>query len=114
MLRTLTKKFNPKVAALEEMEKINTMSLEGLVGILQTYEMNYLEEEMPKSIALNVEESSDDEDDAAYLSRKVAKLLQYRRMRQLQRRNQPNQRRNLPRVQVTYKQPNQNQNYNRQ
>lgn len=52
MLRTISKKFSSKVVALEELDKIKTITLQGLVRILQTYQMSYLEIDQGISIAL--------------------------------------------------------------
>lgn len=40
VLRSLPERFNPKVSAIEEMENLNTLTLDKLLGILTVYEMH--------------------------------------------------------------------------
>lgn len=50
--RINSKKFSLIVAALEELDKKKTDTLEGLVGILQIHKMNHLEVDQDKTITL--------------------------------------------------------------
>lgn len=63
------------------------MTLEQLIGILQTYEMNHIERDSDKTIALKsqLDFSDDDlsEQEIAYLTKKVARMLQSRRAKNL-------------------------------
>jgi hypothetical protein len=43
ILRSLPKKFDMKVTAIEEAQKIASMKVEEVVGSLQTFEMNFSE-----------------------------------------------------------------------
>ncbi|GAU45662.1 hypothetical protein TSUD_293710 [Trifolium subterraneum] len=88
ILRSLTKKFDMKVIAMEEAQDISTMKVDELIGSLQTYESSVNEriEKKNKSIAFvsNVEdedlesdiESTDSVSEAiAFLGRQFNKVL---------------------------------------
>jgi peroxiredoxin family protein len=66
ILRSLTKKFDMKVIAIEEAQDISTMRIDELVGSLKTYESaaNERLEKKTKSIALmsNVEDEEIEDD----------------------------------------------------
>lgn len=85
-------KYSPKTAALEQMDKVHTITLEALVGILHTYEMNYLNKDAPRNIALRIESKSvdDKEDEVSFLSKNIARMLQERRARQFKNKKPQN------------------------
>lgn len=67
ILRSLPERFQPKVTAIEEVQNIDNLSVEQLVGNLQAYEANLRQPKKSKSLAfssskVNVEESNDDID----------------------------------------------------
>ncbi|GAU38940.1 hypothetical protein TSUD_372690, partial [Trifolium subterraneum] len=65
ILRSLTKKFDMKVIAMEEAQDISTMRVDELIGSLQTYESSVNEriERKNKSIALVSNTAEEDEED---------------------------------------------------
>ncbi|GAU50915.1 hypothetical protein TSUD_411150, partial [Trifolium subterraneum] len=65
ILRSLTKKFDTKVIAMEEAQDISTMRVDELIGSLQTYESSVNEriERKNKSIALVSNTAEEDEED---------------------------------------------------
>ena len=85
-MRSLLKRFCSKVATIEEHQDLNFLTVEELVGNLQTFESNHCQIKKGKDIALlssnSVDEtensdSSSDIDDAkfeAYLARKFKKM----------------------------------------
>ena len=52
ILRFLLDRFRPKVVAIEEYQDLNSLSVEDLVGNLQTYEANHCQIKNGKEIAL--------------------------------------------------------------
>ncbi|KAK2421589.1 gag-protease polyprotein [Trifolium repens] len=86
ILRSLPKRFNMKVTAIEEAQDISSMKVEELVGSLQTFEMNLSEQTEKKSKGIAFKSSADheeedydlDEDfsnDLALIGRQFNKLL---------------------------------------
>jgi hypothetical protein len=103
MLRSLPKRFNMKVTAIEEAQDVASIKLEELVGSLQTFEMNLSEQtdKKGKGIAFvssaNQEEEADESDedlsnDIVLIGRQFNKLLRRvdRRPRRNVRNIQPN------------------------
>ena len=84
--RSLPERFRPKVVAIEECQDLNSLTVEELVGNLQSYEANHCQIKKGKDIALmssnSVEcnensDSSCDSEDArfeAYFSKKFKKM----------------------------------------
>ena len=85
LLNALSSEWKIKVIAIEEAKNLTTTSLDEIVGSLLTHEMNEARRnegtiKKDKSIALQVyESSSDDDEDVALLSRKIARMLRGRR-----------------------------------
>ncbi|XP_051143423.1 uncharacterized protein LOC127259855 [Andrographis paniculata] len=81
MLKSLTKNFRPKVIMLDEPPKLKNMTLDELYGTLVSYEMNYLEDETPKSLALSVEDMEliESDEEMAFLSRKLSRMINEKR-----------------------------------
>ncbi|XP_051143418.1 uncharacterized protein LOC127259849 [Andrographis paniculata] len=77
MLKSLTKNFRPKVIMLDEPPKLKNMTLDELYGTLVSYEMNYLGDETPKSMALSVEDMEliESDEEMAFLSRKLSRMI---------------------------------------
>jgi hypothetical protein len=83
ILRSLPKRFEMKVTAIEEAQNIASMKVEELVGSLQTFEMNFSDkiEKKGKSIAFTSNtdnEEVDEEDlskDIVLLGRQFNKIL---------------------------------------
>jgi hypothetical protein len=102
MLRSLPKRFNMKITAIEEAQDIPSMKLEELVSSLQTFEMNLGEqtEKKGKGIAFvscaDEEEEADESDDD--LSNDIAMLG--RQFNKLQRRVDRRPRRNVRNIQT--------------
>ncbi|GAA0150057.1 hypothetical protein LIER_09081 [Lithospermum erythrorhizon] len=63
VLKTLPKKFAPKVTAIEEAQDLTTMSLDELIGNLDTFEMSLTEGESSKKKGITLKASSEDADD---------------------------------------------------
>ena len=84
LLNALSSEWKIKVIAIEEAKNLTTTSLDEIVGSLLTHEMNEARRnegtiKKDKSIALQVyESSSDDDEDVALLSRKIARMLRGR------------------------------------
>ncbi|XP_051149296.1 uncharacterized protein LOC127264013 [Andrographis paniculata] len=85
MLKSLTKNFRPKVIMLDEPPKLRHMTLDELYGTLVSYEMNYLEDEAPKSVALSAEdlEMIESDEEMALLSRKLSRMISEKRAAKL-------------------------------
>ncbi|XP_051127816.1 uncharacterized protein LOC127249165 [Andrographis paniculata] len=85
MLKSLTKNFRPKVIMLDEPPKLRNMTLDELYSTLVGYEMNYLEDEAPKSVALNAEdlEMIESNEEMALLSRKLSRMSSEKRAAKL-------------------------------
>lgn len=64
VLRSLPKRFRPKVTAREERKDLEVMKLEELIGSLQTFEMTIKEPIKNKGDALKVEEPSESNEDS--------------------------------------------------
>ncbi|XP_051113172.1 uncharacterized protein LOC127239187 [Andrographis paniculata] len=85
MLKSLTKYFRPKVIMLDEPPKLRNMTLDELYGTLVSYEMNYIEDEAPKSMALNAEDLKmiESDEEMALLSRKLSRMISEKRAAKL-------------------------------
>ena len=85
LLNALSGEWKIKVIAIEEAKNLTTTPLDEIVGSLLTHEMNEARRnegtiKKDKSIALQAQESSsDDDEDVALLSRKIAQMLKGRR-----------------------------------
>ena len=85
LLNALSSEWKIKVIAIEEAKNLTTTPLDEIVGSLLTHEMNEARRnegmiKKDKSIALQAQESSsDDDEDVALLSRKIARMLRGRR-----------------------------------
>ena len=84
LLNALSGEWKIKVIAIEEAKNLTTTPLDEIVGSLLTHEMNEVRRNgivrKDKSIALQAQESSsDDDEDIAFLSRKIARMLRGRR-----------------------------------
>ena len=85
LLNALSSEWKIKVIAIEEAKNLTTAPLDEIVGSLLTHEMNEARRnegtiKKDKSIALQAQESSsDDDEDVALLSRKIARMLRGRR-----------------------------------
>ena len=85
LLNALSNEWKIKVIAIEEAKNLTTTPLEEIVGSLLTHEMNEARRSegvvrKDKSIAFQAQESSSEEDeDVAMLSRKIARMLRSRR-----------------------------------
>ena len=78
ILRSLPKRFKAKVTAIEESNDVDVMSLDELLGSLQTFEACMKPKAKNKGLALKVvKEASSNEDDEemALLVRKFRKFL---------------------------------------
>ena len=81
LLNALSGEWKIKVIAIEEAKNLTTTPLDKIVGSLLTHEMNEARRNegtinKDKSIALQAQESSsDDNEDVALLSRKIAQML---------------------------------------
>ena len=51
ILRSLPKRFRPKVTTIEDSKDINSMRVDELVGFIQTYEMTLPNSQKPKDFA---------------------------------------------------------------
>ncbi|XVF66831.1 hypothetical protein PTKIN_Ptkin10aG0069300 [Pterospermum kingtungense] len=58
ILRTLPKRFDVKVATIEEAKNTNTMTLTSLVGSLKAYELNQNARKKDKSVAFKMDKGS--------------------------------------------------------
>ncbi|KAK2396393.1 gag-protease polyprotein [Trifolium repens] len=90
ILRSLPKRFNMKVTAIEESQDLSTMKVDELIGSLQTFEMSLDDkpEKKMKNLAFKSEESQTDDELSealAYLTKNFNKSLS-----QLQARYKPN------------------------
>ncbi|XP_051129267.1 uncharacterized protein LOC127250146 [Andrographis paniculata] len=85
ILKSLTKNFRPEVIMLDEPPKLRNMTLDELYGTLVSYEMNYIEDEAPKSMALNVEDLKmiESDEEMALLSRKLSRMISEKRVAKL-------------------------------
>ena len=85
LLKALSREWKIKVIAIEEAKNLTTTPLDEIVGSLLTHEMNEARRNegtinKDKSIALQAQESSsDDDEDVELLSRKIARLIRSRR-----------------------------------
>ena len=85
LLNALSSEWKIKVIAIEKAKNLTTTPLDEIVGSLLTHEMNEARRKegtikKDKSIALQAQESSsDDEEDIALLSRKIPQILRGRR-----------------------------------
>jgi hypothetical protein len=80
ILRSLPKRFNIKVTAIEESQDLSTMKVDELIGSLQTFEMAFDErpEKKLKNLAFTSKEGHSDESIAeaiAFIAKKVNKTL---------------------------------------
>ncbi|KAK0575448.1 hypothetical protein LWI29_000641 [Acer saccharum] len=78
ILRSLPKRFKAKVTAIEESKDIDVMSLDELLGSLQTFEACMKPKAKNKGLALKVVKeasSSDDDEEMALLVRKFRKFM---------------------------------------
>ncbi|CAJ2673932.1 unnamed protein product [Trifolium pratense] len=104
MLRSLPKKFDMKVTAMEEAKNISQMKLDELVGSLQTYESvaNGRSEKKNKSIAFsskNNEEELEDEEESNESISEAMELLgkQFNKvLKQMNKRPRPNSKNDAP------------------
>ena len=60
ILRPFPERFRPKVVAIEEYQDLNFLSIEELVGNLQTYDANHCQDKKSKDIALVFFKSTED------------------------------------------------------
>ncbi|XP_022897283.1 uncharacterized protein LOC111410921 [Olea europaea var. sylvestris] len=97
VLRSLPKRFRPKVTVIEESKDLDEVKIEELVGSLQTYELTITQPKKGKSIALKSikeDESSDTEslrdEEIAYFVKKFQKVLNNRRKSQDKKSGAPN------------------------
>ena len=92
ILRSLPERCHAMITAIEEVKDIDQIPLTGLVGNLQTYEMELGlmgKGEKSKNLALKgieeeIEDSKDDEDededeDLTFITNEIIKLLQFRK-----------------------------------
>ena len=85
LLNALSSEWKIKVIAIEEAKNLTTTPLDEILGSLLTHEMNEARRnegtmKKDKSIALQAQESSsDDDEDIALLSRKITRMLKGRR-----------------------------------
>lgn len=79
VLRSLLKRFRPKISTIEESKDLKVMKLEELMGSLQTFEAAIKEPTKKKGIALKVEEFSksneDSDDDLALVAKRFKKFF---------------------------------------
>ncbi|KAK0603528.1 hypothetical protein LWI29_005926 [Acer saccharum] len=78
ILRSLQKRFKAKVTAIEESKDVDVMSIDELLGSLQTFEACMKPKAKNKGLALNVVKeasSSDDDEEMALLVRKFRKFM---------------------------------------
>ncbi|KAK2359752.1 gag-protease polyprotein [Trifolium repens] len=80
ILRSLPKRFNMKVTAIEESQDLSTMKVDELIGSLQTFEMSFDEkpEKKLKNLAFTSKEGHSDESIAeaiAFIAKKFNKSL---------------------------------------
>lgn len=79
VLKSLLKKFKPKVITIEESKDIETIKLEELIGSLQTFETAIKVPTKTKGIAHKVEEpfvsTEDSDDDLALVAKKFKKFF---------------------------------------
>ncbi|CAL2228623.1 unnamed protein product [Prunus armeniaca] len=61
ILKSLPQRFQPKMTAIEEIRDLNTLKVRELIGSLQTYEMKHLAPKKNKSVALEVVDKEDGE-----------------------------------------------------
>ena len=59
ILRSLLKRFRPKVTAIEESKDIDSMIIDELVGSIQTYEMTLFDSQKPKDFAFKAFENEE-------------------------------------------------------
>lgn len=72
VLRSLPRRFDPKVSAIEESKGIETLSLDVILDSLETWEMKFNVELTPppkNSIALKVSSASNEEEDDQMMKR---------------------------------------------
>ncbi|XP_051127607.1 uncharacterized protein LOC127249059 [Andrographis paniculata] len=83
MLRSVNKKFKIEVSTLEDKKKTKNMNLETLNGIFMNWEMNHIEEESSKGIALTAEhlELVGSDEEMALLSKKLSRMISEKRAR---------------------------------
>ncbi|KAK0607415.1 hypothetical protein LWI29_014626 [Acer saccharum] len=78
ILRSLPKRFKAKVTAIEESKDVDVMSIDELLGSLQTFEACMKQKAKNKGLALKVVKeasSSDDDEEMALLVRKFRKFM---------------------------------------
>ncbi|KAK0591143.1 hypothetical protein LWI29_036197 [Acer saccharum] len=78
ILRSLPKRFKAKVTAIEESKDVDVMSIDELLGSLQTFEACMKPKAKNKGLALKVVKeasSSDDDEEMALLVRKFRKFM---------------------------------------
>lgn len=79
VIRSLSNRFEAKVAATEEAKDLDTFKLDELIGSLQTYELNHFGDSSNKGIALKISNDSDfsnlNDNELADLSKRVSNLL---------------------------------------
>lgn len=79
VLRSLPKRFRPKVTIIEESKYLEVMKLEELIGSLQTFEATIKEPIKNKDISLKVEEPSksnkDSDDDLTLVAKRFKKFF---------------------------------------
>ena len=88
ILRSLSEGFRAKVTAMEESKDLDDITVQELIGSLQTYELSLPNQRKSKSLALktvnervDVHDSSDDdtiEKDVAYLAKNFRKFLKFK------------------------------------
>ncbi|XP_022876710.1 uncharacterized protein LOC111394893 [Olea europaea var. sylvestris] len=98
VLRSLPKRFRPKVTATEESKDLDTVKIEELVGSLQTYELTISQPRKNKSITLNTirEEESESsvvetlrDEEIVYFVKKFQKVLKGKKWPQEKMRGVP-------------------------
>ena len=92
ILRSLPSKWHTKVTAIQEAKDLTKLPMEELIGSLMTYEINLAkklqegEDKKKKSIALKAitkeeEKPSEEDDDLAFITRKLNKYMRSERFR---------------------------------
>lgn len=61
ILRSLSKRFRPKVNAIEESRDVDSMRVDELVGSLQTYEMTFTNSQKPKESSFKASKNEEKE-----------------------------------------------------
>ena len=66
ILRSISKRFRPKVATIEESKDIDSMRVDELVGSIQTYEMTLLSSQKPKDSTFKAYENEEKDIEMPY------------------------------------------------